>query len=82
MIYVPCRRLDRADWDSFRSFCKIGRKIKEFEGVEEAIVYYTNILQWSSEQSIPQTPGVLIFLASFIGMSLGFRRYRRKDMDF
>ena len=31
----------------------------EFKGEEEAVVYPTSIMQWSGEQSIPQTAGVL-----------------------
>lgn len=56
---VPRWRVDRADWKSFRSLSKVECRIEEFEGVEEAVDYFTNFLQWSAEQSIPQTSGVL-----------------------
>ncbi len=54
---IPRWRVDRANWNSFRSFSRVECSIEELEGVEEAVAYFTNLIQWSAEQSVPQTSG-------------------------
>lgn len=58
-LRVPHWREDREEWNSFHSLSRVNCKTKEFEGLEEAIDYFTILLLSSGEQSIPQTSGTL-----------------------
>lgn len=56
---VPRWRADRTDWNSFRSLSRVEHNVEEFDEIEGAVTYFTNLLHWHAEHSIPRTLGVL-----------------------
>lgn len=55
---VPCWRVDRADRNSFRSLSRVDHNAEEFDEIEGAVAYITNLMHWSAEHSVPRTSGV------------------------
>lgn len=89
---VPRWRMDRADWTTFRLLAQVDHCLEDFGGIDEAVAYFTALIRWSAEHSIPQTSGTVHrrpvpwwseeCRQAVVERRRAFGRYKRHKTDF